>query len=50
MFLDARTFGPDHVERAQICIFGSGPAGMTLAQKLVQGGSDVLLVEAGGMG
>lgn len=50
MFVDARNFGPDHVERARVCIFGSGPAGMTLAHDLSRRGIPVMLVEAGSMG
>lgn len=49
MFIDASKFPAGHTERARICIFGSGPAGMTLAQSLAGDGFDVLLVEAGGL-
>ncbi|MBN2907074.1 MAG: GMC family oxidoreductase [Rhodobacteraceae bacterium] len=49
MFVDARTFNDDHVERADVCIFGSGPAGMTLAYELSNSGSRVLLIEAGAL-
>jgi choline dehydrogenase-like flavoprotein len=49
MFVDASTFPAGHVERARVCIFGSGPAGMTLAHSLAEDGIDVLLVEAGGL-
>lgn len=49
MFIDASKFPAGHVERARICIFGSGPAGMTLAQSLAKDEIDVLLVEAGGL-
>lgn len=49
MFVEARSFPEDHIERARVCIFGSGPAGMTLAYTLAESGVDVLLVEAGGM-
>lgn len=38
---------PDSPPPAEICIFGSGPAGMTLAVKLAQQGRKVVLVEAG---
>ncbi len=34
--------------RAEICIIGGGIAGLTLAQKLVALGHDVLLLESGG--
>ncbi|MBV7379794.1 GMC oxidoreductase [Maritimibacter dapengensis] len=49
MFLEPKTFPSDHVESAQICVFGSGPAGLTLAQDLARRGVSVLLVEAGGL-
>lgn len=49
MFTDPKPFGPDHVERSTVCIFGSGPAGMTLASTLATRGVDVLLIEAGGL-
>jgi hypothetical protein len=49
MFVDASIFPAGHVERARICIFGSGPAGMTLALSLAESGIDVLLVEGGGL-
>ncbi|MSU91704.1 GMC family oxidoreductase [Rhodobacteraceae bacterium 2CG4] len=48
MFVAAETFADGHVERARTCVFGSGPAGLTLAYTLAERGEDVLLVEAGG--
>ena len=36
------------IERTQVCVFGSGPAGMTLAHSLATQGIDVILIEAGG--
>ena len=49
MFVDATSFGADHTEHSEVCIFGSGPAGMTLAYRLASQGTRVLLIEAGGM-
>lgn len=49
MFVDASAFPEGHVERARVCIFGSGPAGMTLAHSLAEAGTDVLLIEGGGL-
>ena len=48
MFVEAKDFPPGHVERAQVCVFGSGPAGMTVARSLEAKGLDVIMVEAGG--
>lgn len=48
MFINAKDFPRTHIETARVCIFGSGPAGMTLAHELAEAGIDVLLVEAGG--
>ncbi|MHA3980938.1 GMC oxidoreductase [Halovulum sp. GXIMD14794] len=48
MFLSATEFPDGHVERAQVCVIGSGPAGMTIAHSLAENGKNVLLLEAGG--
>ncbi|MCK8465077.1 GMC family oxidoreductase [Aliiroseovarius sp. S1339] len=48
MFINATDFPQGHIETARVCVFGSGPAGMTLAYDLAEAGVDVLLVEAGG--
>lgn len=50
MRLDTNGFGTGHTERATVCVIGSGPAGMSLAQALVSDGIDVILIEAGGEG
>lgn len=34
---------------AEVCVVGSGPAGVTLAQSLASGGRSVVLAEAGGL-
>lgn len=49
MLLDPTRFSEGHIERTTVCIAGSGPAGMSLAQALIQKGIDVLMVEAGGI-
>jgi choline dehydrogenase-like flavoprotein len=49
MFVEAKAFEAGHVERAQVCVFGSGPAGLTVAHGLAEQGINVLLVEAGGL-
>ncbi len=48
MFVAADAFEDGHVERARTCVFGSGPAGLTLARTLAERGEDVLMIEAGG--
>src|SRR5579875_3497942 len=45
--LDSSADGGDPF-RAEMCIVGGGIAGLTLAQKLVTLGHDVLLLESGG--
>ena len=48
MLLDARTLPNGSVIRADVCIVGSGPAGMTLARALRSRSLRVCVVEAGG--
>ena len=48
MFVDPDTFSTTGTERPEVCIFGSGPAGVALAIKLAEAGRRVVLVEAGG--
>ena len=47
MFAAADAYSPKNVEKAQVCIIGSGPAGITLAYSLARYGVSVVLVEAG---
>jgi choline dehydrogenase-like flavoprotein len=49
MFVGADALTSDVTQQAEFCIFGSGPAGMTLAVKLAKQGRRVILVEAGAM-
>ncbi|MPZ50703.1 MAG: FAD-dependent oxidoreductase [Dehalococcoidia bacterium] len=46
--IDAASFPEGHSFEADVCVIGSGPAGMTLALELQKTGSRVLLVEASG--
>lgn len=48
MLIDARTLPTGTVGRADICVIGSGAAGITLAMELLDSGRRVLLVESGG--
>ena len=47
MAKDARVMAPDRLE-TDICIVGSGPAGVTLARELIDKGMKILLLESGG--
>jgi choline dehydrogenase-like flavoprotein len=47
MHIDGRDITEGSVLRAQVCVVGAGPAGLTLADSLSLAGHDVLLVEAG---
>jgi choline dehydrogenase-like flavoprotein len=44
---DVRTLEPSATVRADVCIIGSGPAGLTVARELSGSGLDVLLLESG---
>ena len=48
MFIDARQLPPQHALRADVCVIGAGPAGITLALELADGPNEVLLLESGG--
>src|SRR5205809_658139 len=49
MFQDARPL-PDNARlKTDVCIIGSGHAGLTLCQKLANAGLCILLIENGGM-
>ena len=49
-FLDARASETPVTLNADVCIVGSGAAGMTLARQLAGAGIDVLMLESGGEG
>ncbi|MDZ7676292.1 MAG: GMC family oxidoreductase [Acidimicrobiales bacterium] len=49
MIVDARELADGTELRADVCIVGSGPAGVTLALELQGSGLDVLVLEAGGL-
>jgi choline dehydrogenase-like flavoprotein len=48
MLLDARDLKTGAVLNADVCIAGTGPAGMTLATQLLDSGLDVIVLESGG--
>ena len=49
MIFDAATDRSAVGRRFDVCVIGSGPAGMTLARRLAAAGADVALMEAGGL-
>ena len=49
MLIDARQLPTDTEITAQVCIVGSGPAGMALAMEFMQTSIDVCIVESGGV-
>lgn len=48
MISDLRTDGAPAEIKGDVCIIGTGPAGMTLALELARKGRDVVLIEGGG--
>lgn len=46
--VDLRVLAAGAVIRADVCIVGSGPAGIVLAQELADGATDVVVLESGG--
>jgi choline dehydrogenase-like flavoprotein len=50
MILDFQTDGREALDRTfDVCVVGSGPAGITLARRLASQGLDVALMEGGGL-
>jgi choline dehydrogenase-like flavoprotein len=47
MLIDGRTLPQDAVLETDICIIGSGPAGLTIALELQQTNLDIMILEAG---
>jgi choline dehydrogenase-like flavoprotein len=48
MLVDTTRQVPDHFSRFDVCIVGSGPAGITLAREIASSGLRVCLLESGG--
>ena len=49
MLIDGRSVAPDQQFPVTVCVVGSGPAGIAVAQSLCAEGVSVALVESGGM-
>lgn len=49
MLIDARTLPPDELIETDVCIVGSGPAGLTLAVEFAEQNFRVCLLESGGL-
>lgn len=50
MFIDARELASGTLLKSDVCIVGSGPAGLTLAHRLGEQGLSVTVLESGGLG
>lgn len=48
-FYDSRDFDPDQVFECDICIIGSGPAGISMAREFANSDKRVILLESGGL-
>jgi choline dehydrogenase-like flavoprotein len=49
MFIEATTLEDDQVAQSEVCILGGGPAGLSLARRLIDAGKRVVVLEAGGL-
>lgn len=49
MLIDARNLALDEVVKADVCVVGSGPAGITLAREFAGHNARVVLLESGGL-
>jgi choline dehydrogenase-like flavoprotein len=49
LFIDARTLDDGSLIEADLAIIGAGPAGITLARAFAGGGTQVCLIESGGL-
>ncbi len=47
MFIDLRNLDDNSVLEADICIVGAGPAGISMARRLIGTSIDVLMIESG---
>jgi choline dehydrogenase-like flavoprotein len=49
MFVDARLLAETTEVRADVCVIGAGPAGITLAREFIGTSLEVCLLESGGL-
>jgi choline dehydrogenase-like flavoprotein len=49
MFIEATTLEDGQVAQSEVCILGGGPAGLSLARRLIDAGKRVVVLEAGGL-
>lgn len=49
MFSDARAVPSGRIIESEVCVIGSGPAGIAIARELAKAGRSVLLLESGGI-
>lgn len=49
MFVDTKALDQDSIVRAQVCVIGAGPAGISIATELAGTGISVAVLESGGL-
>lgn len=49
MLIDARTLPDEHLISTEICVIGTGPAGITVAREFAKSNTQVCVLESGGL-